>query len=472
MRSLRSIITRLSPHEVETFRTFLSSHCKNGKNKKLELFDRLIHRTPDELSAGPMEVSRQSIYQLKKRLTEELYAFLLTQEQARDNDEQAFLEMECHKKLYTFKILFDKGILDHAHQMLSDVLNIASRHALHSLYLEAVNLRNIYFPLAKAMTVKRVPVNQEIRKLKKSLGRNLYINQYLSESGSFLHESDDGFRLRLMNQLGEFDLGGNEPVIDRMLEVNHLFYAKDFSAAYSKLTSILETDADIASDANTLTLLYIELTKAAIGLNALFEARKWLSEVEARVSRPDPFVHLLLELQYILAVRSGDTAKLKGLLEHARLLPDIRENPVLAARWSFYSLLENFLKRDYKKVIKVANGNPALLLKDKSWLMNVKMLELLSVCALKDSDWLYYKVESFRKMLSGAQGKQRRICQVVNLLKLHAIGKEISQSDADERISKIESENSWHPLSNEMINYCSYLRTILGVDVPVYSDAV
>lgn len=109
MKSLRSIISKLSHNEIGTFRLFLSSHCRNGKNKKLELFDYLVNQTPESLPSDSNEVSRQSVYQLKKRLKEELYAFLITQEQVKVCNDRSFLEMECHKKLYCFKILFDKG---------------------------------------------------------------------------------------------------------------------------------------------------------------------------------------------------------------------------------------------------------------------------------------------------------------------------------------------------------------------------
>lgn len=464
MKSLQSIINSLSHHEIGTFRLFLSSHCRNGKNKKLELFDHLVTQTSKIHSSDPGDMSRQSVYQLKKRLKEDLYAFLVMQDQVKDTRDKLFLEMECHKKLYCFKILFDKGIHDHAYQVLTDVLTISADNALHSIYLEAVNIKNVYFPLAPSKVVRKIPFNQEIRKLRKNLGRNLYINQYLAESGSFLHENEDAFRRRLMDRLDGFDAAENEPAIDLLLEGNHLFYEKKYASAYDKVVQVLRADTDISADSSMRCLAYVELTKACISMHAISEARRWLDQAPEKVMMPTSFLPLLLELQFLIAVKSEDTIRLKALWEQSGRLRSIRENAILMARWSFYSLLMFFRERDFKKVIKVVNGDSFLLFKDRSWLMNAKMLELMSIYELNDSDWLYYKIENFRKIFSGTGWKQQRISQIVYLLKACASGKELATAGIREKILVIERDFPWHPLSNEVFNYCTYLEAMLCAD--------
>ena len=461
MKSLLSIIDKLSDHEIGTFRMFLSSHCRNGKNKKLELFDHLVSQTAQ---GHTPDSSRQSVYQLKKRLKEELYAFMITQEQVRVSNDRSFLEMECHKKLYCFKILFDKGIHDHAQQILNEVLNIAFKQSLHSIYLEAVNLKNIYFPLARTKVVRKIPVNHEIKKLKKHLGRNLYVNQYLAEAGSYLHESDDSFRRRLMGRLVDFDLAENETVILRLMEVSRLFSQKDFYSAHNTLVQLLDPDADLSGDVNMLSLVYIELTKACICMNELAEAQRWLRQPQCGVIKADAFGHVLLELHFIIAMRAGDSARCSEILEHSRQLRIIIENPVLKAKWSFHELLVSFQAKAFNKVVKAANATSPFLAKDKSWLMNLKMLELLSICQLKDPDWIHYKLENFRKTVSATGLRQQRIGLIVNLLKIHVNRKGVSHAEMEDKLTGIENEFPWHPLSNELVNYCSCARAIFAAD--------
>ena len=106
-------------------------------------------------------------------------------------------------------------------------------------------------------------------------------------------------------------------------------------------------------------------------------------------------------------------------------------------------------------------------LKSKKWLINVKILEILSIYQLEDLDWLYYKIESVRKILSGAERKPQRISQIINLLKIHLSGKQLSRSETDDKILEIEKQFPWHPLSNELVNYCKYIKIILKVDSSV-----
>jgi hypothetical protein len=172
MKSLLSIIKKFSQNEVETFRRFLSGYNRGKKNKKLELFNYLVTQGHDfDDFQVDKKNSRQSIYQLKKRLQEDLYSFLLSQQQTRNCNDEVFLEMDCHKKLYCFKILFDKGVHEHARQILDDVLNISAKHYLHNIYLEAVGLKNAYFPLTKLTNKGKIQVNTQIKKLRRRISR-------------------------------------------------------------------------------------------------------------------------------------------------------------------------------------------------------------------------------------------------------------------------------------------------------------
>lgn len=470
MKSLLSIITKLSQNEVETFRAYLVSHCRNGNNKKLELFESLVKQSAGTSSSITTDVTRQSAYQLKKRLQEELYSFLITQYQAKDSNNQFFLEMDCHKKLYCFKILLDKGVTDHAHQMLKDVINIASRHSLHSLYLEAVHLRNTHFP-SEQTTVKKIPVEHQIKKLKKSLSRNLFVNQYLLESKNFLHESDQVFRERFISRLKDFELAENEFVIEELLHVNQMLSKNDFVSAYNKLQDLIQEDTDIVEDPAMLSLVYTDMIKVCICLSALEEAGRWVEQSHFIFAKCPPFTVVLQELQYIISLRSGDTEKAKTIADIFNKTKDGKESEELIAKWSFYSLLIDFQQGLFKKVIKTINGTPALLFKNKSWLLNVKMLEILCIYQLEDIDWLYYKIESFRKLSNTTDPKHQRISHIVNLLKIQAGTKPLTAYELEDKIQKIEQDYPWHSLSVEMVDYCSYVRKMVGVASYKLQDA-
>ena len=472
MKSLLSIVRKLSQNEIDSFRTFLSSHSKNKQNKKLELFNELVTQSQDNRALfDPLPVqmkkhSRQSVYQLKKRLQEELYSFLISQQQFRNGNDTLFLEMDCHKKLYCFKILFDKGVHAHAYQILEEVLNVATKHSLHGIYLETLSLRNIYFPLTRTGMKKKILVSTQINRLKKNITRNLYINQYLSDSTTSVFESDVSLRRKLINEMIDSDAGGNEFVVDRLMDINHHLYRCDFQLAYEQLLDLAPTEPGTFADPAILGLIYIELIKSSICLNLLDETEKWLSKSEIILRYSDTFLPIILDLAFVSSLRSGNMAKTESILSQANACEQIVQSDMASAKWSFYSMFLAFTKRDFRNVIKIANADAIHAFKEKSWLIIAKLLEILSIYEMEDSDWLHYKIESLRKTMAGAAEHHPRLHHIAAHFKSHLSGKKIVEKDCRDSISEVGKQFPWHPLSNELINLCHYIETIPAIERP------
>lgn len=460
MKSLSSIIRKLSETEIVAFRDFLLTHTKGTKNKKLLLFNQLVETQRCKSSSPVRDAgrnsSRQSEYQLKKRLQDELYTFLISQNPLKHSNDLLSLEMECHKKLYCFKVLFDKGISSHAYQMLDEVLTAAMQNSFYSLYLEALSLKNIYFPLKQNSLQKKIPIEIQIRSLEKSVNRNLYIRQYISGSSNTLHDNDQTFRKHLIDELHNY-FPHNGATSDRLLDVNHDFSENNFQAAYDKLTALITTEPEMPQDAGTQTIVFIELVKVCICLGDGTRARQWLTRAQAVQSDLKSFLPLLIELQFFTAIRfDTDSYGLQSVLEHAARTHAITENDVLRTKWSFYSLFLPFRNRDFKTVIKLANSDANATFKKRVWLVQAKLLELLSIFELGDIDWLYYKIENLRKVISGTATHTQRPIQIVNLLKRHLYDP-LPPDVLEEKLSRIEMRFPWHPLGCEPMNLCKQI---------------
>jgi hypothetical protein len=463
MKSLASIIDKLSPDEIETFRAFLASNSRTLKNKKLELFNTLADR-----KKGPktLVISRQSAYQLKKRLQEQLYSFLVSQEQIRTHD-QLFLEMDCHRKLYCFKILFDKGIHDHAYQLLREIMSVSEKHALHSIYLDAVNLRNTCFPLKKSREKKNLPISGKIEKLTNTLERNLYINQYLACSSMHLHDSDRCFRESLMRELAGIEIGEGELVIERLLSVNKMFFDLNFNSAHQQMLEMVGNDFNTDANESIHGLIYIELIKSHICIGDLGGATKWMDQSQSVFARFDSFTSTVLELEFIVALRSDQMAKARSVMSRAESLVEITTSEVLNLKWAYYSLVLNFCQRRFRDVIKAVNANPAFSTKIKNALVNIRFMEIVSVFQVSDWDWLLYKVDNFRKTVNGLDEKFPRILQVISMLKAQAGGRIMSHDESHKALSLIENEFPWHPLSLEIIRVTDLVQAFQSEAYPM-----
>ncbi len=456
MKSLTSIIEKMSPSEIEMFRVILKSNSRSEKNKKLELFDNIVDR---KFRAEPSHLSRQSVYQLKKRLQDQLYSFLISQEQMKTSDNQLFLEMDCHKKLYCFKILFDKGIHDHALQVLDEVVSISSKNSLHGLYLDAVNLQNMYFPLKRRRSPKDIAIGAEIKNLNKSLSRNLYLNVYVIKSTTQYHESDQSFRQTLINEFINFDVPENEALLETLMEINQLFLANDFFTAHRLLTKVYEEKTLTGLDENILRLILIELTKSSLCIDDMNEASHWLHQAESLPGKLESFLPILLELRFIVAFRMRKLNNLNDILRQSEAIPAIATNEALHFKWNWFHLIANFENRKYKDVVRLANANAAFSTKSKHGIVHVKALELLAIYQMNDYDWLSYKIDSLRKYIGGMDDKLSRIVQLFVVIKNHVVGRPISETYA--AIDMIDQQSPWHPLSTDLLNYCEFFKSAL-----------
>lgn len=463
MRSLLAIIKKLSPQETDTFRLFLAAHTRGGKNKKLELFDELTQQgkecaPEDKEDVVDKKNSRQSLYQLKRRLQEDLYSFLLSQHQLKNDDEQLFLEMDCHKKIYCVKMLVDKGIPQEASQVLEDVLSVAEKHELHGIYLEALSLKNIYFPLLHDAVEQKKLVTSQIQNLKRNIHQNLYVNQYLSESVMNCHDHDGAFRRRLLAAVRELDNAGHEEVLDNLSAINYAFQEKDFENAHNGLHTLLDYCHTQPGDSRLIGIVYIDMIKACLGNGALNDANTWLTKANKSIHDSENLKAILLELEFIICLRRGTWQNLPRIVERAH--KEFQSQELLLARWSYYTLYMYYLQGNFKKVIKSVNSD-TLLQRNKHWLMIGKTLEILSIYQLNDLDWLYYKIDSLRKSLQGVDKQFCRLHKILGVIKNNLCEKSIAPNDAIDRLAGIENDLPWHPLSQELLNFCAWIPATL-----------
>jgi hypothetical protein len=303
-----------------------------------------------------------------------------------------------------------------------------------------------------------IPISGKIKKLTHSLGRNLYINQYLTTATSVLHDTDQVFRKSLMADLVGFDISDAELVVERLLDVNKKFSDLDFMPAHEQLLALLEEDSIASVDENIIGLIYIELIKSCICMNDLLSASKWLKHGERALRKFDLFTSVVLELEFIIALRNAQPETARSVVLQAEQLQEVISSEVLTLKWSYYSLLLSFQGRCYKEVIKSVNANPIFSSKMKNALVNVKFLEILSVFHLNDWDWLQYKIDSFRKIISGLDDRFPRIVQTIALLKAQTGGRVISGAEVSKAIILIEQEFPWHPLGLEVAKQTQWAK--------------
>ncbi len=456
MRSLNSIIVKLSVPEVESFRAFLKGQSRCRGRKKLDLLDQILSGKSDEALINAESVSRQSVYQLKKRLQDDLYSFLVLQEQEGKATDPLFIEMDCHKKLYCFKILFDKGIHDHAAQILEEVIDIANQHNIDSVYLEAVNIRNACFVSAPVSLKKNAPINSRIKKLRNTLGCGLYINHYITETEKALLDPENVFRERLIARFANFELTRSGNIIDQLALVNQLFLKHDYGLVVTRLTDLLNQPSVQTEDPRIIGLIHIEITKAYVCLSRLDLASDHLQSAQLFLSGAESFVIVFAQLRFIICLREDLFVKAGEICDEISLRRAISGNELRKGRWAMNALCLYLAQGGYREVIKRINGYAMSILKSRKWLCTMRALELICIYQLGDHDWLQYKIENFRKSFgTTSDSSLLRVAGMVGLLR-QQVTDSLSHSQMIRLVVDFESCHSWDPLGMEVINLAAF----------------
>ena len=275
-----------------------------------------------------------------------------------------------------------------------------------------------------------------------------------------MHAVPDFLRRKLIDEMIVSNTSENEYVVDRLMDINHHLYRCDFRLAYEQLLDLAPTEPETFADPAILGLIYIELIKSSICLNLHHETEKWLSKSEIILRYSGTFLPIILDLAFINSLRSGNTTVSDGILSQANACKQILQSDIASAKWSFYSMFLAFTKRDFRHVIKIVNADAIYALKEKSWLIIAKFVEILSIFEMEDSDWLHYKIESLRKTLAGFGQNYPRLHHIAVHLKNHLSEKKVLPKDYHENITEVDKQFPWHPLSNELINLCHHLKSI------------
>jgi len=138
----------------------------------------------------------------------------------------------------------------------------------------------------------------------------------------------------------------------------------------------------------------------------------------------------------------------------------VKPGNIYYSRWIFYKANLEFGKKNYGDALALLQKQ-TMLTKDKSgyWL-GYKMLEMLCIIEMKNYDWLEYRTETFRKLLSKVKTKNIARPKII-LQMLKALVKEnynykavsIKYNDQFKLLKDAKDDYRWDPDAYEIIRF-------------------
>lgn len=146
----------------------------------------------------------------------------------------------------------------------------------------------------------------------------------------------------------------------------------------------------------------------------------------------------------------------------------IKNDPSNSPKWKYWEAYIHFGQNHFKSALKVLHEIQVDLKKYPDYYLGSKLLEIMILFDQNELDWLDYKMENCRKLITRWKGKFHvRIESAYSLMSqmLKALQKSsltaIPDSDHFHRLQSLKGAYSWNPTGFELVRYDRWIKSKL-----------
>lgn len=414
MEKITKLIKSLSPREIRLYYKYAELSGKKRNNLKNKLFE--IARNNPEISdieaANLLGKNLGAAFtMLKSRLYQDIMNVLSI-----DVDRTSFyskthwIRFNIHQLLTMYYILENRGILDSSYEVLRKADNLANKYELPTINVLINEL------LINSKQVQRGPaiyskfkdnifrdIDSQITSIKAqdffkqmSVPRlynanksktQLEIAKAATENLGNLLEESPSSRINFFYLRSQLEY--TELIQD--FETN-LKFAQEFLELVTNST-VLKSSDNLGGANLQLSLAYANLSKYPESINYALEAGPYFFKNHVN--------HITQQGVLFLAyVGIKDYPKAQEVVDYIRNIRTIKRGSFNYSRWVYYDANIKFLNKDYKGALNLLNRHSFLKSDRSGWRLGYKILEMMCIVELHHYDWLPYRLETFRKLLS------------------------------------------------------------------------
>ncbi len=418
MENLTELIGSLNNHEINMVRKFYALNRKPDELKRHKLLEDILlnkNTSPVKLINISTKKPKDAAFLiLQKRLFDDILKVLLIS-QGSQNFVSKFIEAKykCKRMLVEVDVLFNKGLENIAIDRLKQAERLAKKYQLTTEKIiinqykqDTSGVRKGLQAYSKASEEILLNFNtfkdesaavDYFRKI--SMANVLYTNKELN----YVHQARDAtkelktlseknssvhiryyylrsaiFYCHLANDYPSAELYAFE-FLD-LIKNNHVIYSSDgMGGAYMMLSNIniyLGDSEKIINYALEGSPYFFEgsINQASLGENL--------------------FLGYLMSKNYLLAAE---------VCEKISAFSNIKKNPFRKSKWVYYRANIFFMQGQYSEALALLQKQSELTADKSGWRLGYKILEMMCIIELGNYDWLDYRIETFRKLLSAVK---------------------------------------------------------------------
>jgi hypothetical protein len=390
-------------------------------------------------------------FQLKKRVKDEFEElFLLLKPTCIKKETQ--LHIECSELLLKSQLILARGIRCEGSKLLERGLKMAIKHGFHDLVLTIYNT-------ADRFGICEVLNNNDLPELEIAIKSHLQL--LIKKNYKKSEEQPKPKNQYLKTMINQLNYRRNSWFI--LDDINQSIQHKEYKNALSQVTEA-ESEWNDEIEGRTkdeLLIAKISILLAQRKFSILLE--ECINSVDhSRFSQENKLSHSLNHWYALFHLNKTEEAE--QILRKNLMNLDTNQHP----KWGYLEAYIHFKQRNLKTAQKQIHANQKCLKSVPDYYLGSKMLELMILFDQKDQDWLEYKIENFRKLISRYKGKtSKRIhvaFQLFSKLQKSLFRPELFDLTKDPVLINLQNEIDgleWKPDTFELIRYDSWILTTL-----------
>lgn len=408
---------------------------------------------------------------LKRRLKDDLLGvFLLKESSKRIAQTNRAAQFECLKKLTQAYVLLFRGAKEESSRILENVRELTVRYELIAERIQMQHLLRENFigvGASKAFT----KLNQEIARDTEAYQALLVVEEksILLSSPEYIRSVSQSQEFEEWNQRVEEIRGYYEKYQLGRIGFWYYLVSTEYNAVIRNFQKVIaegilflnlvETNLAVKSKNNvagvnqTLGSAYLETRQFEKAIGHFSQAGQLF---------PVAGFNRLQCLQFLVQAEAASAAygQATKTIEKALMHPRIEAREQLKPRWLFMKASTEFLTGDTNGSFKTLNKDGYLMRQQDEWNLQFRMLEMMLLIAMKDEEWLEFKLDTTRKFLTRYKNLDSLRTRVSIDVISNLLRKELDFSQISEKnrlllnLCSEEAEGyEWNPMSPEIVRF-------------------
>lgn len=429
MEKITQLVRSLSKREVRLFYKYAALSGKNKYNLKIQLFNFLLEKTEisDEIVAKSLNIkSAASLSMLKNRLQTDIMKLLVfSGEESRFFSKVLRARYQVNKKLAECYILDNRNLKALSFESARRAELIATKYDLATAKVAINEFLLNSFPMRGPKIFKNIKAKTDAE-LNNQMD-HIKAQDLAKQLTSFVNFEAN--KIKSKQELGRKAVAELEELVKQNPSDRIKFYyyrskitytedIQDFKTYYETCLTFLDLikSSPRVNSSDNLGGSYMMLAAGSMHLGHFGDAINQC-EIGApyffKDSNNDINLKSILFHAYLGA---GKIQEAIELIEKLRSIKSIKRGSLHYYKLLYYDANIKFLQGNYSGCMSFLKRHSFLKADKSGWRLGYKVLEMMCIIEMQNYDWLPYRLETFRKLLSDIKTENTARPKLINKL--------------------------------------------------------